>query len=138
MDTRTRKTRIRRLIVLWLAGFAAIGVVTWSCFRLGQSLTTTALAYLLVVVLISMFDSAITSIVLSVVAIGCLNYFFTEPLFTFRVEYGQDVFALVAFAVTALVVTGLVRRTRHLADMHRERADLLDLTHDTVACARRQ
>ena len=123
---------IRRLAVLWLAGFAAIAVVTWLCFRLGQSLTTTALAYLLVVVLISVFDSAITSIVLSVVAIGCLNYFFTEPLFTFRVQYSQDLFAMAAFAITSLVITGQVRRTRHLAEVHRERADLLDLTHDTV------
>jgi K+-sensing histidine kinase KdpD len=105
MNSLSNNTGIQRLLVLWLAGLAAIGLVTALCFRLGMNLTTTALAYLLVVVLISVFDSAITSVVLSVVAIGCLNYFFTEPLFTLRIEYVQDVFALVAFAITSLVIT---------------------------------
>jgi len=132
MHSKNKYTGIRRLIVLWLGGLAAIGLVTALCFRLGLNLTTTALAYLLVVVLISFFDSAITSVLLSVFAIGCLNYFFTEPLFSFRINAPQDVLALITFAITSLVITSLVRRIRRLGDAHRERAELLDLTHDTV------
>jgi PAS domain S-box-containing protein len=132
MNSINKNTVIRRLIALWLCGLAAIGLVTALCFRLDLHLATAVQTYLLVVVLISFFDSAITSVLLSVVAVACLNYFFTEPIFTFRVDYVQDGFGLIAFVITSLVITGLVRRGRRLADVYRERADLLDLTHDTV------
>ena len=124
--------RLRRLAALWLSGAIAIGLVTLACFRLGWGLATAELGYLLVVVLISIFDSAVSSVILSVIAVGCLNFFFTEPLFTFQIEAANDVLALIVFVITALVITGLVRRIRRLADAHRDRAQLFDLTHDTI------
>src|SRR5262249_20777201 len=44
------------------------------------------------------------------VAIGCLNYFFVEPIFSFNVARTQDGVMLLAFLGTALAITGLVRR----------------------------
>jgi len=123
--------RLRRLAVLSL-GAVAIAFVTGVCFRLGLSLATTALAYLLAVVLISTFVGAVSSLILAALAAACLNYFFTEPMFSFRVAHVQDVFALIAFVITSLVITNQVRRGHRLADVHRERVQLLNLAHDTI------
>ena len=82
--------------------------------------------------LLSLLDSLISSIVLSVVAVALLNYFFVEPLFTLQVEYAQDSAALIVFVITSIVITSLVRRVRNLANTQREQGRLLDLTRDTI------
>jgi PAS domain S-box-containing protein len=124
--------RIRYLAGLWVVGSVALACVTWVCFQLGLNFATTALIYLIVIVLLSLLDSFISSAVFSVIAFGCLNFFFVEPLYTFSVEHAQDLTALVAFLITSLAVTGLVRRIRWLGEAQGEQARLLDLTHDAV------
>lgn len=54
--------------------------------------------------------------VLSVIAVGCLNYFFTPPLFSFRVDDVQDGVALVAFLLTSIAITALTTRIRAEAE----------------------
>jgi PAS domain S-box-containing protein len=81
---------------------------------------------------LSLLDSFVSSVIFSVVAVACLDFFFTEPVFSFRVDDSQDVLTLVAFVLTSFVVTGLVRRLRDMADAHGEQIRLLDLTHDSV------
>jgi PAS domain S-box-containing protein len=125
-------SRFWYLPALWFGGSLALGLVTWVCYRAGSILATTELAYLLVIVLVSTLDSVISSLILSVVAVGCLNYFFIEPLFSFQINAAGDGFALAVFGITSLVITGLVRRVRDLGGAHRERAQLIDLTHDTI------
>jgi PAS domain S-box-containing protein len=87
---------------------------------------------LIVIVLLSLMDSFISSAVFSVVAVSFLNYFFSEPLFTFDATNPQDFIALAAFLITSLAVTGLVRRVSRLGKEHGEQALLLDLTRDSV------
>jgi K+-sensing histidine kinase KdpD len=65
-----------------LLGGIAAALVTLVCFRLKVSVTTAALLYLIVVVLASLAGSFVLSAVVSIIAILCLDYFFTEPLFT--------------------------------------------------------
>jgi PAS domain S-box-containing protein len=124
--------RLRRLAVLWLAGSPALAGLTAVCFWLGAPFSTTALLFIIVIVGLSLMDSLISSAVFSVVGVACLNFFFTEPLFSFDVEHTQDVIALAAFLITSIAVTGLVRRLRQLSDAHVEQARLLDLTHDSI------
>ncbi|HEY2227226.1 MAG TPA: DUF4118 domain-containing protein [Xanthobacteraceae bacterium] len=81
--------QLRYLVTLWIAGSMALAFVTWACFELGLNFATTALFYLIVIVLPSLLDSFISSAVFSVVAVGCLNFFFTKPLFSFDVESPQ-------------------------------------------------
>jgi K+-sensing histidine kinase KdpD len=64
-----------------LLGGVALGVLTYVCFRLNVSITTAALLYLIVVVLASLTGSFVLSAFVSIAAIFCLDYFFTEPLF---------------------------------------------------------
>ena len=66
----------------------------------------------------------------SVVGFLALNYFFTEPLHTFRVNDRDDVVAIVTFLVVALVVGSVVARAvdERLRATRREReARLLNL-----------
>jgi PAS domain S-box-containing protein len=113
---RNQTTGFWRSAALFLCGVTALALLTLVCFQLQLNLTITALTFLMLIVLLSLMGSFIASVVLSIIAVGCLNYFFTEPRFSFRVDYPQDVVALIAFLTTSLVVTGLMERTRRLAE----------------------
>ncbi|QCP53243.1 DUF4118 domain-containing protein [Trinickia violacea] len=111
--------RIRYLMSLWVFGCIVLGAVTWVCYRLQLSIATTGFIYLIVIVLLSVMDSYVSSIIFSMAAVALLNYFFTPPLFTFQVFYGDDVTKLVAFLITSLVVTALIRQVRRLYETQR-------------------
>jgi K+-sensing histidine kinase KdpD len=107
----------RYLSTLWVSGTAALALATWACFVLGLSSATAACVYLVVIVLLSLMDSFVTAVVFPVIAVGCLDFFFIEPLFAFEVSNPQDFTTLSAFLITSIVITSLVRRLRHLASV---------------------
>ena len=117
-----------------LLGGIAVALVTFVCFRLNVSITTAALLYLIVVVLASLMGSFVLSAVVSIIAILCLDYFFTEPRFNIDLTLSEplDLVALITFLGTALVITSLMATGRKSFQVLREQAGLLDLTHDTV------
>ena len=117
-----------------LLGGIAVALVTFVCFRLNVNITTSALLYLIVVVLASLTGSFVLSAVVSIIAILCLDYFFTEPLFTIDVTLSHplNLVVLITFLGTALVITSLMAKGRKSFELLREQAGLLDLTHDTV------
>src|SRR5258708_11145446 len=117
-----------------LLGAIAVALVTFFCFRLNASITTAALLYLIVVVLASLTGSFVLSVVISIIAILCLDYFFTEPLFNIDATLRNplNLVALITFLGTALVITSLMSKVRKSFEVMREQAGLLDLTHDTI------
>jgi C4-dicarboxylate-specific signal transduction histidine kinase len=50
--------------------------------------------------------------ILTIIAVGSLNYFFVPPIFSFRIDYEQDIVIVVAFFITTLITSGLVSRVR--------------------------
>jgi PAS domain S-box-containing protein len=96
-------------LVLGAAGLALITVV---CFWLGVGLARTGFAYVILIALVSMVGSLGASVVLSIVAAGCLNYFFAPPLFEFRIDAADDITRIAAFLATSLVVAALMTRAR--------------------------
>ena len=74
-------------VALGFFGGIALALVTLACFRLGLDLATTAFAYLIVIVLLSLMGSFYVSAVLSIIAVVALNYFFASPIFNFRVGF---------------------------------------------------
>jgi signal transduction histidine kinase len=78
------------------------------------------------VVVISTFGSYLCAVVLSVVAAGCLSYFFSPPIFSFRVEEQDDLMALLAFLTTSIVTTVLAARIRRTSEeeLRNTRAEL--------------
>lgn len=121
-------TPFQRLIAVWNAGCATLGLVTLIGFQLDLNFTTAAFALLIIVVILSLLGSFVSSALFSVLAIACLNFFFVNPLFTLTVGEIDDLVALAAFLVTSLAVTSLIRRVRALGEERREQASLLDLT----------
>jgi PAS domain S-box-containing protein len=124
--------RFRYLSVLLASGTAILALATWACFRLGLSAATTACVYLAVIVLLSLMDSFVSSVIFSIIVVGCLDFFFIPPVFAFEVANGQDLTTLSAFLITSIVITTLVRRLRRLGQAHHDQARLLDLTRDSV------
>jgi two-component system sensor histidine kinase KdpD len=95
-----------------LPGSFAICVVTFLAFHLHLSVAGVSAIYLLVVVAQSLAGDFVVSAVVSVFAFACLDYFFTEPVFSFAVADPLDFLDLSSFLVVALVVTRLVSRLR--------------------------
>src|ERR1700730_13816631 len=103
----------------WVAQCALGGLglisTTFVCFRLGFDVAAAGFAYVILIALISVLGSLSASIVLSIASAACLNYFFTQPLFEFRIVSPQDVVARVAFTTTSLIVTALTTAVRRSA-----------------------
>ena len=131
-STQASQTYQFRLSALHAAlGSVALGLVTFVGVFLQADAVAVALVYLFVVVLISLRTGLVAALVVSVIAILCLDYFFSPPLFNLGI--GEiDAVAVIVFGTTAFVVTHLMSRVRKSVEMLREQASLLDLTHDTV------
>jgi PAS domain S-box-containing protein len=123
--------KLLRSTAWFLFGCAALALLTWLGIALDFNLATAGLLYITVIVLESMAGNLLPAIALTITAVACLNYFFAEPRFSFRIDAGADAVAVTAFALTALVITDLVRRTRRLGEAAALR-DQLQLIIDTV------
>jgi two-component system sensor histidine kinase KdpD len=103
---------LRKSVQYALAGSVVTGLLTLLCFKLGLGLSVAGPVYLLTVVLQSLTGDFLSAALVSCLAAGCLDYYFVEPLFTFRISRLSDLFALLSFLATALVITQLVSRLR--------------------------
>jgi hypothetical protein len=64
-----------------LFGIAVLVAISYASLLLGTDFATARFSLLAAVILISILGSYVCAVVLSVVAVGCLSYFFTPPLF---------------------------------------------------------
>jgi PAS domain S-box-containing protein len=110
--TKERRPRLQAVAAQLLVGTAGLALITFVCFRVGFGITRTAFAYLILIALISLLGSFSASVVLSIVAVACLNYFFALPLFEFRIDDPDDIVRIAAFLTTSLVVTALTTRRK--------------------------
>ena len=116
--------RLRHLAALWVAGTLALGLVTWACFQLGLGVAATGFLFLVVILLLSLFDSLVSSLFFSLIAAGGLDYFFTQPTFSFTVVRTEDIAALIAFGFASIAIAGLAKRRRR-DEVHRQQPELL-------------
>jgi PAS domain S-box-containing protein len=130
----TLGAQLRYLAALWSTGAALMAFTTWALvwLKIFDRPGTAILVYLLIIILLSLMDSFITSAAFSLIAMGCLDYFFMVPRYSFEISNTQDIVALVAFLATSLVATTLVRRARQFGEAQHEQATLLDLTPDAI------
>ena len=112
MTKRTAIHEVWRSAAPGLLGVIGLALVTFICFRLQVGLATAALLYLLVVVLMSLKGSFVSSTMVSVLAVACLDYFFTTPLFTLGMNDLQSYVAMIVLLTTSLIITRLVSRVR--------------------------
>ncbi len=97
-----------------LLGIAALSAVL-APLHLVVSITTAALAYLLVILLVATVWGSRPALVASALGMLCLNFFFLPPLYSFAVADPQDWVALAAFLITAVTAGQLSDQARHRA-----------------------
>jgi C4-dicarboxylate-specific signal transduction histidine kinase len=95
-----------------LLGLVGLAAVTGLYFWLGFPLVSAAFTYLILIVFLSLWSSLPFLFILSIIAVGSLSYFFAPPIFSFRIDYEQDIVVVATFLITTLITSGLVRRVR--------------------------
>src|SRR5882757_1908655 len=107
-----RPTALLREAGYLLLGLVSLATVTGLYFWLDVPLVAAAFTYLVVLVLLSLVSNLSSLIVLSFIGVCCLSYFFAPPIYSFRVDYAQDLITISAFVITSFVVNFLVTRVR--------------------------
>jgi two-component system sensor histidine kinase KdpD len=111
--------RVRPIVFVFrlAASLAVVAAITAACLRvLPVNTTTTGFAYLLGVLAIAATWGLIESIVASVAAMLCFNFYFLPPVGMFTIADPQNWVALFTFLATALVAS-------HLSDREKKQAD---------------
>ena len=102
--------------VVCLFGIAVLVALAYACLLLGVVFATAGFLLLVVVVVLSTEGNYACSVILSLAAVGCLVYFFSPPIFDFRVEKQEDLVALLAFLTTSMIITGLSAKIRRISE----------------------
>jgi C4-dicarboxylate-specific signal transduction histidine kinase len=107
-------------------GVATLVALAYACLLLGCDFATAGFLLLVCVVMISTLGRYFTSVILSVAAVGCLVFFFSPPIYNFRVEQQEDLVALAAFLTTSIIITSLATKVRRLSEeeLQHTRAEL--------------
>jgi K+-sensing histidine kinase KdpD len=119
---RIKNHRFWRSGIRAIPGTVLVGLVSFICYGLGVNLTVTGFLYLIVVVLQSLVGDFGSSVIVSIIADVCLNFFFIPPIFSLRVSDSSDIWALISFLITGLVITRLTTQVRQEA-RHRKSSD---------------
>jgi PAS domain S-box-containing protein len=104
-----------------LFGIIGVALITFAAVQIhgvgtlpspGVGPGTISLLYLIVIVFVSRRAGFVPSVVVSLIAVLCLNYFVLPLVPSLKVKNPFDIVATVAFLITAWVITGLVVRLR--------------------------
>jgi PAS domain S-box-containing protein len=110
--TNQSRLQLWAIAAQFLLGIAGLALTTYVCFWVRFGVGRTALAYVILIALVSLLGSFSVSVVLSIVAVACLNYFFVPPLFEIRIDDPDDIVRIAAFLTTSLVVNALISKLR--------------------------
>jgi PAS domain S-box-containing protein len=112
---RDRIPQLWRPAAQFLFGGISLVLLTYVGFRLGADVDSAAFAYLIAIVLLSLLGSLTASVLLSLAAAACLDFFFAPPLFSFHVGSQDEVLAIAGFLTASIIVTGLTVKVRKMA-----------------------
>jgi len=116
---------------MWCAiGASGVAAITALGLWLHLSLTTASFCLLILLVLLSLSGSFVASAVVAVLAMACLDYFFTEPVLSFDVASPFDLLGLICFVVTGLVITRLVTKVRAKTETSRLQQQQLERLYE--------
>ncbi len=112
---RKQRSRLPAIVTQLLLGIAGLALITFICFELRYfevqfGLARTAFIYVILIALVSLLGSFVASVLLSIIAAACLDYFFASPLFTFGAVTSDDIVRIAMFLTTSLLVTALTTR----------------------------
>jgi two-component system sensor histidine kinase KdpD len=101
-----------RRSAIWFAAIGSLAALTAAGTALHLNASTVGFAYLIDVLLISLWGGLLAGTVASVAATIAYNYFFFPPLHTLTIEQPANWFALAAFLVSSVTVNRLVTAAR--------------------------
>src|SRR6202790_1061274 len=119
---------LRKFVKRVAVGSIAVALLTLVCYRTQVDLASAIPLYMLLVVLQSLTGDFRSSAVISVLSAGCMDFFFTEPLFSLSMRNPLNALSLFAFVFSSLGITTLVSRVREEAKsskLHKDRLDRL-------------
>ncbi|HWF00958.1 MAG TPA: hypothetical protein VG248_14255, partial [Caulobacteraceae bacterium] len=109
-------SRFRRIAAESLLGAGVLAVLIGAGFWLGVGLASTGFICLTCLVLLSLRGSFASTVILSAAAVPVLAYVFSKPIvFDAKNYVARDAALAIAFPVTTLIVTWLVRDVRKRA-----------------------
>jgi two-component system sensor histidine kinase KdpD len=116
---------------IWSAGGAlGVAILTALMFRLQVNLTTASFVFLLELVLLSLAGDFASAAVVSALAVASLEYYFTEPRSSFRLQNPLDLVGLISFLATGLIITRLVTKVRAETESTRMQKEQLQRLYD--------
>ena len=131
-----------RTLAQCMAASAVLVLLTYFGFVLQVNLLTIGLLYLLIVVAAASLFGFWQASLISLLAVACLDYFFTQPLFHFYMTDPQEMVALGAFEITTIVICRLSAkelRSSSKAVAHRaEMEQLYELSRSSLLLDLRQ
>ena len=98
-----------------LASAFLLAAITWLAYTLHAKAFIAGFLYLLLVLPVAFLWGFLEATVASIMAVACLDYFFTQPLLHFYMSDPQDWVALSAFEAVVLIVSRLASRLRQQA-----------------------
>lgn len=120
-----------RIVAHHLAALAIVFLIT-ELFRHLPLVnpTTVGFAFLLAVLIVSTRWGLATSVMMSIAATLCYDYFFLPPIGTFNIDDPQDWVALSSFLVTSVIGSHLSARARQRAEEARRRRRETEMLYD--------
>jgi len=106
----------------------AVLLTTFAAYRFQFNLSAATSVHLFLVAAIALRWGMLEASVVSILSVGCLDYFFTSPLFAFSVSDPRDWVALGTFETVALLVSTLSNQAnRHARASEQHQARLQKL-----------
>jgi two-component system, OmpR family, sensor histidine kinase KdpD len=140
--TNSGQEKVPQTAFALFAGSALVLLLNYCAFLLHLNLSAASSSSLLVIVLASLRFGFWPATGASVVAVVCLDYFFTAPILTFEIADPQNWIALLSFEFTALVVSRLsIQVQDHMREavIHRHDAErLYELSRSILSLNRQQ
>ncbi len=112
--------RVRPVAIRIVFGITTAILITGIAFRCHFNLSSATSVHLFLIAAIALKWGFIEGSAVSVISVGCLDYFFTDPLFHFYITDSHDWVALLIFEGTALLVSSLSSQLgRHARELER-------------------
>jgi len=117
--------RARQTAIRIMSGIATALLITGIAYRFHFNLSSATSVHLFLITAIALRWGFAEASAVSVVSVGCLDYFFTEPLFHFYMSDSHDWVALATFESVALLVSRLFdQMNRHAEESELHRSHL--------------
>ena len=134
---RFKPRKLWRALTWCAVGGVGVAALTFVALRLHLNFAAASFCYLFLLVMQSLAGELASSIIVSILAVGCLDYYFVEPLYSFQVASPLDILGLTSFVVTGLVITHLVAKVRAKTEssrlQHEKLQELYNLSQQLLA-----